>query len=118
MKLSPVGTAYKKLCYKSTKSNNFNISSLRDSQPTLIILFTDISSLGDFRPGLRLVTDISSLRDFRPGLRLVTNISSLRDCGKQKNSKPPSQRYNRLPCYLPVLGEFSGSWSYRFAGAN
>src|SRR5260221_6011243 len=102
MKLSPVGTAYKKLCYKSTKSNNFNISSLRDSQPTLIILFTDISSL----------------RDFRPGLRLVTNISSLRDCGKQKNSKPPSQRYNRLPCYLPVLGEFSRSWSYRFAGAN
>jgi hypothetical protein len=22
------------------------------------------------------------------------------------------------PCYLPVLGEFSGSWSYRFARAK
>jgi len=36
----------------------------------------------------------------------------------KKNSKPISHRSTTYPCYLPILGEFSRSWSYRFAAAK
>jgi hypothetical protein len=37
---------------------------------------------------------------------------------KQKMANRVSHRSTTYPCYLPVLGEFSRSWSYRFADAK